>query len=111
MNGWANDGEIPVYYIKCLHCGKHFLAFVAALPTHASLSALDEKLRKRLREKKRKDFGYDDNTPFVSRGAKRHDSDRIRATVQIIPGSISKGLHKKLRGRAALSRHNKVEIQ
>lgn len=96
MNGWANDGEIPVYYLKCLHCGEHFLTFMSTLPAHASLSALDEGLRKQRREQKRKKYGYDPDSPFITRGAKRLDSDRIEATIRIRPGAITKGLAKKL---------------
>ncbi len=114
MNAWANDGEIPLDYLKCLHCGEHFIAFIGVLPAHASLSALDEVLRKRLRERKRKKYGYDPETPFVTRGAKRHESDRIEATVRIKPGRISPGLAKKLhtsgQARAALYRNNTEEI-
>ena len=96
MTAWANDGEIPLYYLKCLHCEEHFIAFIGVLPAHASLSALDEALRKRIREKKRKKYGYDEDTPFVTRGAKRYDSDRIEATIRIKPGRITAGLAKKL---------------
>lgn len=96
MIGYANDGEIPLYYLKCTICEKHYMAALVPLPTHASLSALDEELRKRLREKKRKKFGYDGQTKFVTRGAKRHESDRLLIDVKIIPGKISTGLSKKL---------------
>lgn len=96
MIGYANDGEIPLYYLKCTVCEKHYMAALIPLPAHASLSALDEELRKHLREKKRKKFGYDGQTKFVTRGAKRHESDRLLIDVKVIPGRISSGLTRKL---------------
>lgn len=114
MTAWANDGEIPLYYCKCLHCGEHFIAFIGALPAHASLSALDEQLRKRLRESKRRKNGYLPDSPYPTRGAKRVDSDRIEAVIRIKPGKITPGLAKKLHtngaARAALYRNNTEEI-
>lgn len=109
MTAWANDGEIPLYYLKCLHCEGHFIGFIGVLPVHASLSALDEALRKRLRERKRKKYGYDDASPFVSRGAKRFESDRINAVIRIIPGRITAGLQKKL-GTNPRARHLSQQI-
>lgn len=96
MTAWANDGEIPLYYLKCLHCEKHWIAFIGSLPAHASLSALDETLRIRLRDRKRAKFGYLVPPTGSTRGGKRYDSDRIIATIRIAPGRISKGLAKKL---------------
>lgn len=97
MNGWANDGEIPVYYLKCLNCGEHWLAFVGSLPAHASLSALDEMLRKRLRESKRKKYGYaSTGSEHRTRRDKRFESDRIEAVIRILPGRIGAALGKKL---------------
>lgn len=114
MTAWANDSEIPLYYCKCKHCDEHFIAFIGVLPTHASLSALDEQLRKRLRETKRKKNGYLPNTPYPSRGAKRIESDRIEAVIRIKPGKITAGLAKKLHtsgaARAAQYRNNTEEI-
>lgn len=96
MTGWANDGEIPLYYLKCLHCGEHWIAFLGALPPHASLSALDEGLRLRRRNEQRRRHGYATGTHLSTRGAKRIDSDRILATIRIQPGRVVTALARRL---------------
>lgn len=99
MNGWANDGEVPIYYLKCLHCEEHFMVGMFALPIHASMSALDENLRKRLRDTKRTKYGYDVATKKKTRRQQRLSSDRIHAIITITKGSMNRALAKRLNYR------------
>ena len=97
MTGYANDGELPVYDLKCGHCGEHYLAALLPLPKGTSMSALDEILRLRRRNAKRRRFGYvpggeKDN----NRGPKRIESDRILATISIRPGRVVSALRKRI---------------
>ncbi len=91
---YANDGEVPCYYVKCLYCGHNFDVGMFALPPAASQSALDEIVRIKRRDQNRKRFGYVPNgeTDTSTRGGKRFSSDRIRATISILPGKVAKSL-------------------
>lgn len=91
---YANDGEIPCYDIKCSACGKHYQVGMFPLPIQASPSALDEDLRERRRNDKRRRFGY---TQHGTRPRpQRITSDRLVATIRITRGRVRLPLHLKL---------------
>jgi hypothetical protein len=102
MTFWANDGEIPCYYLKCGHCGHIWMAGIFPLPPAAGPSQLDEMLRMGLRNRARAKFGYvptGENT--TSRGPKRISSDRLLFTISVFQGVISDALRKRLAVKAS----------
>lgn len=92
----ANDGELPGWDLKCGWCGEHYLAVMIPLPAYASMSALDDGLRERRRNDKRRKYGYELPPAMSSRGAKRIESATIQAVVRILPGRVVAGLRKRL---------------
>lgn len=109
----ANDGEIPAWDLRCEWCGKHYMAAMFPLPANASASALDESLRARRRNDKRRKFGYvPDPYKHPTRGAKRISSDRIIAEIRIHPGHVMPTLRARINKLHAhlKSKDRKVEI-
>lgn len=95
LSYWANDGTIPCLDIKCSECGQHYQVGMFPLPIGASPSALDEDLRERRRNDKRRKFGY------IAHGTQprpqRLESDRLQAVITIKQGHVRKALRTKLR--------------
>ncbi len=100
MTFYANDGEIPCYYLKCEHCGHLWMAGIFPLPPAAGPSSLDEQLRKAIRDRKRRQFGYvPGGVNDTNRGPKRITSDRLIFTINVRRGRISDALRKRLVNR------------
>lgn len=94
MTYYANGGEVPCYDIKCSGCGRHYQVGLFPLPPLASPSALDEDLRERRRNDKRRKFGY--TTHGTKPRPQRLESDRLIATITIQHGHVKLPLHNKL---------------
>lgn len=85
---------MPCWDIKCSGCGKHYQIGMVPLPLTASPSALDEDLRERRRNDKRRRFGYTEHG--TKPRPQRITSDTVKFTITIKPGRVTQALHHKI---------------
>lgn len=82
----ANDGSIPIRQYRCFDCGAWNLTAELVIPAATSLGALDEQVRRRQRDYKRRINDYKGGAP---RGGVRLSSDRLAFSVRVLRGKRS----------------------